>query len=214
MKSLSLVYFSIYLPLCLALTGCNSVANNNVQQQASTTTAAPVYESLVDREVGKCDKMIKDGKFSRRNAVGYHKCVIAAKEKDPLVYLAEDKAEDYKRLELAEDYAANRISDTQFNSRMAEYALERQRADAAVQNQRQLLQYQRETALAAQQSADAAQRAQALNAYLGASALMRQNTYQPVYTPVQPIQPVMPRIRAPITTNCNSFGSMTNCTTY
>jgi hypothetical protein len=97
---------------------------------------------------------------------------------------------------------------------MAEYSLERQRAEAVVQNQRQFLQYQRETALAAQQSAEAAQQAQALNAYLGASALMRQNTYQPVYTPIQPIQPLAPRIRAPITTNCNSFGNTTNCSSY
>lgn len=208
-----LLYSLKYLPVCLVIAGCNSV-NNNVQQQVSQTTPAPVYESLVDREVGKCDKLIKDGKFSRRNAVTYHKCIIVAKEKDPLVYLAEDKAEDYKRLELAEEFAANKITDTQFNSRMAEYSLERQRAEATVQNQRQLLQYQREMALAAQQSADAAQRAHALNAYLGASALMRQNTYQPVYTPIQPVQPVAPRIRAPITTNCNSFGSMTNCTSY
>lgn len=194
------------LPICLAIASCNSV-NNNAQQQVSLTTAAPVYESLVDREVGKCNKMIKDGKFSRHNAVAYHKCIIAAKEKDPRNYLAEDKVEDYKRLELAEAFAANKISDTQFNSRMAEYSLERQRAEAVVQNQRQLLQYQRETALAAQ-------RAEALNAYLGASALTRQNTYQPVYTPIQPVQTVAPRIRTPITTNCNSFGSMTNCTTY
>jgi hypothetical protein len=207
-------YLTTFMPFCLAIAGCNSTGDNNFNSQASSATTAPVYESLVDRELGKCNKLIKDGKFSRSNAVRYHKCVITAKEKDPRNYLAEDKVEDYKRLELAEQFAANKISDTQFNSRMAEYSLERQRAEAVVQNQRQFLQYQRETALAAQQSAEAAQQAQALNAYLGASALMRQNTYQPVYTPIQPIQPLAPRIRAPITTNCNSFGNTTNCSSY
>jgi hypothetical protein len=188
-----------------AISGCNSTNQNNIQQEVSAP--APVYESLVDREVGKCNKMISGGSFTKKNAVSYHRCVIAAKEKDPLVYLAWDKAEDYKRLELAEQFSSGKITDIQFNSRMAEYALDRERSDAVARNQMQMLEYQRQTA-------DAAQRAQALNAYLGASALMRQNTYQPVYTPVQPVQPVVPRIQAPITTNCNRFGSMTNCTTY
>lgn len=212
----------------MALTGCNTFDSTNNQQQNMTATTAPVYESLVQREIEKCNNFYKARKFNRTNAVGFHKCVIAARERDPLVYLDEDKVEDYKRLALAESYAAKQISDTQFNLKIAEYALRRkranaalemqrqslERADAAAQNQRQLLQYQRETAAAAQQNAEAAQRAQALNTYLAVAALNRQNTYQPIYIPVQPIQTAAPTIRAPIRTNCNSFGSMTNCTTY
>lgn len=182
----------------ITLIGCQS----NHQPTVDTTTPNYKHTSILSR----CNKITPNYEITRKNALPYYKCVLETKTKYGSAADNMDIDLDKKRYELAKEYAAGKITDAEFqsyNSDLGNRWTENRIQELNQENQRQ------------QAAADAAdsQRRQAAAYLIGSGALNRSYTAPQIYQPV-PVRPTVPPIPRPITTNCNSMGNSTNCTTF
>jgi hypothetical protein len=195
---------SLAILLTAILAGCQSTPNNSGTVQAT----GPSVPSNFDR----CDRLLTNNTFTKKNAVPYHKCIIARNDEMHIYQGDLDKLDDYKRLELAEKYASGRISGTEFNSQMAEF-------DVQLNNQRLVRANSARMAAAQEQQAESVElaRRQAAAASFGAAlqraeSQMQQNSYNQQL--LNQNQQIINNMNRPVVTNCNRFGSTTNCTSY
>jgi hypothetical protein len=142
---------AIALMMLLALCGCNSQSAYQAPDQLSA--AKPVtYQDVLKR----CNDMLDDGKFIKKNAVPFHQCVIDVKGSSYGYADDLDRISDLKRLELARELAKGKITADEFNLKIAEYeaGLESMRIERL--NQTVLADSARRQAAAAERGAAAA----------------------------------------------------------
>lgn len=190
--------FVINVIITLVLSSCQAT------HQPTIDTTTPGYKPV--SFLSNCNKLTPNYEVNRKNAYSYYKCVADTKKKYNLSESRLETELDHKRMLLAQEYSSGKLTNIEFQK------LNEQIGNNYTTTRIESLQEEERQKVQQDQTVNA-QRTQAFgNALMAVGNQLQQNYYQQQY--LNQNQQIINKMNRPVTTNCNSIGGMTNCSTY